>query len=82
MLMPNQIKELESAHRQWNEHPITKHFLRMLKDQKERVVDILANNSITASDEQLRCYAVQLKTIETIKTLAHDTTTFIAKSNS
>lgn len=82
MLTSQQSKEIETLHRQWIEHPLSRHLAKALDKQLENVVSAVANQSITGSADQLRCLATQVKTIKTIKHLIYDTPTFIAQCNS
>ena len=77
-------QEVDLLHHQWLQNPVTKQTLKLLEDQHKRVVGFISNeasNVANTSDATIRQFAVQLKTIETIKKLIYDTPTFVAKSS-
>jgi hypothetical protein len=74
---------LASSHAEWLSHPITRMmFQQILDKQIESLTDKISDNSISTdlSDATIRHYAVQLKTLKTIKKVLYDTETFIART--
>ena len=74
---------LHSQHNEWLNHPITRLvFSQVLDKQIESVTDKIAEGSMTTdlSDATIRHYAVQLKTLKTVRKVMYDTETFIART--
>lgn len=74
---------LHSNHNEWLNHPITRLLqVKILDKQIETLVDKIADSSMSTdvSDQTIRHYAVQLKTLKTIRKVTYDTETFIART--
>jgi hypothetical protein len=74
---------LHSNHVEWLNHPMTRLvFSKILDKQIELVSDKIADSSMSTdmSNETVRHFAVQLKTLKTIRKVMYDTDTFIART--
>ena len=74
---------IASNHAEWLNHPVTRLvFSRILDKQIENISDKIADNSMSTdvSDQTVRHFAVQLKTLKTIRKVMYDTETFIART--
>jgi GH35 family endo-1,4-beta-xylanase len=74
---------LHSNHVEWLNHPMTRLvFSKILDKQIETVSDKIADSSMSTdvSNETVRHFAVQLKTLKTIRKVMYDTETFIART--
>ena len=71
-------------HQQWLQHPITKQVKSVLEAQSAWISKSISDGSMnqTIPDNHFRQLAVQLKTIETIKTLLYDSEKFTNKITS
>ena len=84
-MTPDKKQELEAFHAQWLRDPITQQVKQLLEAHEKALIEILANKSmdvVGCPDQQFRQIAVQLKTTKTIKQLAYDTESFLAKLSS
>lgn len=80
-MTPEQAKILEAQHQQWLQLPTTQQLFRLIDNEEKKQVELIASlsseyNEFTSS--KLERYAMRLKTIQTIRTLAYDTQTFVA----
>ena len=74
---------LHSSHAEWLNHPVTRLlFSKILDKQIETVSDKIADSSMSTdvSDQTVRHFAVQLKTLKTVRKVMYDTETFIART--
>jgi hypothetical protein len=80
VLDDNKKKVMAIHHTNWLNDPTTKASEQVLDAQIKRVEEYLSSKSMDkdVSDATIRHYAVQLKTLKTIKKLLYDTTTFVA----
>lgn len=80
-MTPGQQQEAAAFHQQWLKEAVTRETRQLLDKHEEMLTKNLAalstDNSL--SDAQFRQYAVQLKTIKTIRNLIYDTETFVTK---
>lgn len=74
-------QDTKAFHEQWLRDAITRETMKLLDKHEAMLASNLAalstDNSL--SDAQFRQYAVQLKTIKTIRNLIYDTETFVTK---
>ena len=72
---------LEILHQAWLNDPITKTLKRILDDHEDKIVAMLASQSMSTNvtDQTIRHLTVQLNTVRTIKQLAYDTHTFVTR---
>lgn len=76
----NRRKVMAVHHSNWLNDSTTKESLRVLNAHIEKVEELISFRSMDSdvTDATIRHYAVQLKTLKTVRKLLYDTQTFIA----
>lgn len=68
---------LSAQHKDWLNHPVTIHMLKVLKRQKEHHMDNTSIKAFIGTDQELRNFAISLNTLNSVNRWVTNTAEFV-----